>query len=50
MPEQYPVDVFIHDLLQTFNQFLPYVLTAAVIIGVINFTVGAIIHSTKMKY
>ena len=49
MPGDYPVDVFMHDLLQTFNQFLPYVLMAAVIIGVINFTVGAIIHSMRIK-
>lgn len=50
MPEQYPVDMFMHDLLQTVNQFLPYVLMGAVIVGVINFTIGAVIKATKMQY
>lgn len=47
--EDYSVQLFLQDMLVTFREFMPYVLTAAIAIGVINWTVGAVINAVSMR-
>lgn len=47
--DSYTVQMFLVDALRTVNEFVPYVLAAAVALGVVNFTIGAVISAVSMR-